>query len=82
MTKLSDYVKIAEAADILVVSQGTVRTWADPVQVAEDHPQSRDQRRRLGNAPQRHLTPIREAEIGPNRGEGNQSLGGRSNECV
>lgn len=28
MTKLSDYVKIAEAADILGVSQGTVRAWA------------------------------------------------------
>ena len=29
MTKLSDYVKIAEAADILGVSQGTVRAWAE-----------------------------------------------------
>ena len=29
MTKLSDYVKIAEAADILVVSQGIVWAWAD-----------------------------------------------------
>ena len=28
MIKLSDYVKIAEAAEILGVSQGTVRAWA------------------------------------------------------
>jgi len=27
-TKLSEYVKVAEAAEILGVSQGTVRTWA------------------------------------------------------
>lgn len=29
MIKLSDYVKVAEAARILGVSQGTVRTWAE-----------------------------------------------------
>jgi excisionase family DNA binding protein len=29
MTKLSDYVKIAEAAEVLGVSQGTVRAWAE-----------------------------------------------------
>jgi excisionase family DNA binding protein len=28
MTRLSDYVKVAEAARILGVSQGTVRAWA------------------------------------------------------
>lgn len=28
-TRLSDYVKVAEAAEILGVSQGTVRTWAE-----------------------------------------------------
>jgi excisionase family DNA binding protein len=28
MTKLSDYVKTAEAAEILGVSQNTLRTWA------------------------------------------------------
>lgn len=28
MTKLSEYVKVAEAAAILGVSQGTVRAWA------------------------------------------------------
>ena len=28
MTKLSEYVKVAEAAEILGVSQGTLRTWA------------------------------------------------------
>jgi len=28
-TKLSEYVKVAEAAEILGVSQGTVRTWAE-----------------------------------------------------
>lgn len=27
--KLSEYVKVAEAAQILGVSQGTVRTWAE-----------------------------------------------------
>ena len=29
MTKLKDYVKVAEAAEILGVSQGTVRAWAE-----------------------------------------------------
>lgn len=29
MTKLNEYVKVAEAAEILGVSQGTVRTWAE-----------------------------------------------------
>lgn len=29
MTKLSDYVKVAEAAEILGVSQNTVRAWAE-----------------------------------------------------
>ena len=29
MRKLNDYVKVAEAADVLGVSQGTVRTWAE-----------------------------------------------------
>jgi excisionase family DNA binding protein len=29
MTKLSDYVKTAEAAEILGVSQNTLRTWAE-----------------------------------------------------
>ena len=28
-TKVSDYVKIAEAAEILGVCQGTLRTWAE-----------------------------------------------------
>lgn len=28
-TKLSEYVKVAEAAEILGVSQGTIRTWAE-----------------------------------------------------
>ena len=28
-TKLSEYVKVAEAAAILGVSQGTVRSWAE-----------------------------------------------------
>jgi excisionase family DNA binding protein len=28
MAKLSEYVKVAEAAEILGVSQGTVRAWA------------------------------------------------------
>ena len=28
MSKLSEYVKVAEAAEILGVSLGTVRTWA------------------------------------------------------
>ena len=29
MAKLSEYVKVAEAAAILGVSQGTIRTWAE-----------------------------------------------------
>jgi len=29
MTKLCEYVKVAEAAEILGVSQGTVRSWAE-----------------------------------------------------
>ena len=29
MTKLTDYVKVAEAAAILGVSQGTLRAWAE-----------------------------------------------------
>ena len=29
MTKLSEYVKVAEAAEILGVSQNTVRAWAE-----------------------------------------------------
>lgn len=29
MTKLSEYVKVAEAAKILGVSQGTLRAWAE-----------------------------------------------------
>jgi excisionase family DNA binding protein len=28
-TKLSEYVKVAKAAEILGVSQGTVRAWAE-----------------------------------------------------
>ena len=28
-TRLNEYVKVAEAAEILGVSQGTVRTWAE-----------------------------------------------------
>lgn len=28
-TKLCEYVKVAEAAEILGVSQGTIRTWAE-----------------------------------------------------
>ncbi len=28
-TKLSEYVKVAEAAEILGVSQGTIRVWAE-----------------------------------------------------
>lgn len=28
-TKLSEYVKVAEAAEIIGVSQGTIRTWAE-----------------------------------------------------
>lgn len=29
MTKLSEYVKVAEAARILGISQGTLRAWAE-----------------------------------------------------
>ncbi|MCA9037908.1 MAG: helix-turn-helix domain-containing protein [Planctomycetaceae bacterium] len=33
MTKLSEYVKTAEAAEILGVSQNTLRTWAEAGQI-------------------------------------------------
>lgn len=29
MTRLNEYVKVAEAAEILGVAQGTVRSWAE-----------------------------------------------------
>ena len=34
MAKLKEYVKVAEAAEILGVSQGTVRTWAEAGKIA------------------------------------------------
>ena len=43
-----------------------------PLQVAEDHAQSRDRRRRLGNAPQRHLPPVRQTRLRPHRRKGHQ----------
>ena len=53
-----------------------------PVQVAEDHAQGRDRRRRLGIAPQRHLPPIPQAGVGPHRGQGHQPPGRRGAEGV
>ena len=43
-----------------------------PVQVAEDDAQGRDRRRRLGDAPQRHLPPVRQARLGTHRRQGHQ----------
>ena len=43
-----------------------------PVQVPQDHPQSRDQRRRLGHPEQRHLPPIRQTSLRPHRRQGDQ----------
>ena len=36
-----------------------------PLQRPQDHAQSRDQRRSLGDAEQRHLASVRQAEVGP-----------------
>ena len=47
-----------------------------PLQGAEDHAQGRDRRGRLGHAQQRHLAPLRQARIRPDRGEGHQPPGG------
>ena len=48
------------------------RGW---IPVLKDHPESRDQRRSLGIAPQRHLPPLRQTQIGPDRGQGDQPPG-------
>ena len=47
-----------------------------PVQGSQDHVEGRDQRRGLGNAAQRYVTPIRQATVRPHRREGDQSPGG------
>ena len=46
-----------------------------PLQRAEDDTQGRDQPRGLGDAEQRYLTAVREAEERPHRGEGDQPPG-------
>jgi hypothetical protein len=48
----------------------------DPYKRAEDHAEGRDRRRSLGHPEQRHLAPVREAEVRAHRGEGHQSPGG------
>ena len=42
------------------------------VQVAQDHPQGRDQRRGLGHAQPRHLPAVRQTHVRPHRREGHQ----------
>ena len=54
----------------------------DPYKSAEDHAESRNQRRSLGDAEQRHLAPVRETEVRSHRSEGDQSPGRRGNEGV
>jgi adenine-specific DNA-methyltransferase len=53
-----------------------------PLQLAQDHPKSRDQRRSLVNTPQRHVASLRQAEIRPHCREGHQSSRRRSHEGV
>ena len=52
----------------------------DPLQRAEDHAESRDQRRGLGDPQQRHLAAVRQAEVRPDRGQGDQPSRGRGDE--
>ena len=47
----------------------------DPYKCAQDHAQGRDRPGSLGDAEQRHLTTVREAEVGAHRGEGHQPPG-------
>ena len=52
------------------------------LQRAEDDAEGRDRSRSLGDAEQRHLAPVRQAEEWPHRREGDQSPGRRGDEGV
>ena len=54
----------------------------DPYKRVEDDAESRDRCRSLGDAPQRHLPALRQAEERANRREGDQSPGRRGDEGV
>ena len=54
----------------------------DPYKRAQDHAEGRDRRGSLGDAQQRHLAPVRQAEVGPHRGEGDQPPRRRGDEGV
>ena len=54
----------------------------DPYKCAQDHAQGRDRRGSLGDAEQRHLAPVREAEVRAHRREGDQPPGRRGDEGV
>ena len=47
-----------------------------PIQGAQDHPESRNRRRRLGDAAQRHVATVRQACIRPHRREGSSTIWG------
>ncbi len=54
----------------------------DPLQGAEDDAEGRDRRRRVGDAPQRRLAPVRPPRIGPHRRQGHQPPWRRGDEGV
>ena len=54
----------------------------DPYKRAQDHAEGRDRRGRLGDAAQRHLPALRQAEVRPHRGEGDQPPRRRGDEGV
>ena len=53
-----------------------------PVQGAQDHAQGRDRRGRVGDAAQRRLASVPEAEERPHRGQGDQPPRRRGDEGV
>ena len=54
----------------------------DPYKCAQDHAEGRDQRGSLGHAQQRHLPALRQTQVRPHRGEGDQPPGRRGDEGV
>jgi len=54
----------------------------DPYKALKTTLKAENQRGGLGNAAQRHVTPVRQAAIRPHRREGNQPSGGRGDEGV
>ena len=53
-----------------------------PLQGAQDHPEGRDRRRRVGVAPQRHLASVRPPGVGLHRRQGHQPPRRRGDEGV